>query len=360
MRVIVFGGTRFIGRTLVEELAGAGHQILVVHRGQTEPAAGPPVDHLHVDRGSLSEHHRDLRAFSPDAVVDCRALTRADADAVLRAIPSGLRLVVLSSIDVYRAYDSFRAGIHTDPVPLDERAALRPERYPYRDSDPDLRDYEKLDVEEAFLAEGATILRLPMVYGERDYQRREEFVLRRVRAGRRWIPVGPGNWLTCLGYVGEIARGIRLAVESDEIGEIFNLAQAPTWSVRLWADRILEAANWRAELVPVADEVLPEDLRITRSASQHLLTDPSKARIHLDWIHSDPEECLRSSVAWHVANPPPDADPDFSADDRALEAKAQPRTTRTGPATVGPGREPYRGRPATRRLPGWPAGRPRG
>jgi UDP-glucose 4-epimerase len=319
MRVIVLGGTRFIGRALVEDLTRAGHQLLVVHRGQTEPADAPAADHLHVDRASLSERDRDLRTFNPEALVDCRALTRADADAALKAIPGGLRLVVLSSIDVYRAYDSFRAGVQTDPVPLDERAPTRPERFPYRDSDPGLRDYEKLDVEEAYLAEGATILRLPMVYGERDYQRREEFVLRRVRAGRRRIPSGPGNWLTCLGYVGEIARGIRLALESDVIGEVFNLAQVPTWTVWLWAERILRAANWEAELVRVADGVLPEDLRITRSASQHLLADPSKARIGLDWVHSEPEECLRTSVAWHLANPPPDQDPDFSADDRALE-----------------------------------------
>jgi nucleoside-diphosphate-sugar epimerase len=322
MRVIVLGGTRFIGRAVVEDLAGAGHQLLVVHRGQTEPADAPAAEHLHADRASLPERERDLRAFQPHAVVDCRALTRADADAILNAIPRGLRLVVLSSIDVYRAYDSFRAGVQTDPVPLDERAPTRPDRYPYRESDPDFRDYEKLDVEEAYLAQGATILRLPMVYGEHDYQRREEFVLRRVRAGRRWIPVGPGNWLTCLGYVREIARGVRLAVESDELGETFNLAQVPTWSVSLWAERILHAANWEGELVRVADDVLPEDLRITRSASQHLLADPSKARNRLDWIHSDPEPCLRRSVAWHLANPPPEEDPDFSADDRALDAKS--------------------------------------
>ena len=35
MRIIVLGGTRFIGRASVEELVRAGHSVMVVHRGET-------------------------------------------------------------------------------------------------------------------------------------------------------------------------------------------------------------------------------------------------------------------------------------------------------------------------------------
>lgn len=45
-------------------------------------------------------------------------------------------------------------------------------------------------VEDIYLPRGVISLRLPMVFGERDYQRREEFMLRRVRAGRDCIPIG--------------------------------------------------------------------------------------------------------------------------------------------------------------------------
>ena len=41
-----------------------------------------------------------------------------------------------------------------------------------------------------------TALRLSMIYGEHDGQRREEFILRRVRAWRR-IPIGAGTSLDC-------------------------------------------------------------------------------------------------------------------------------------------------------------------
>src|SRR5919106_518844 len=126
MRVMVLGGTRFIGAAVVEELVNHGHGLLVV-----------------------------------------------------------------SSMDVYRAFGAVLAGTETDPLPVDETSPVRPERYPYRGRtlrSTDADTYEKLDVEAAYLAREATVCRLPMVYGERDHQRREEPLLRRLRAGRDRIP----------------------------------------------------------------------------------------------------------------------------------------------------------------------------
>jgi UDP-glucose 4-epimerase len=321
MRVIVIGGTRFIGRAAVEELVAHGHEVLVVHRGQLEPADLVPVRHVHVERAQLGSVCEELAAFKPDAVLDSIALTRADADGALAALPAGCRLVVLSSVDVYRAYTALLAGTVSDPVPLTEDSPVRTLRYPYRGTRADMDDYEKLDVEEAYTARGGTVLRLPMVHGAFDRQRREEFILRRVRAGRSRIPIGSGAWLTCRAYVGDVAAGIRLGLENEHIaGETFNLAEQPTPTMRLWAEQILQAADSQAELVRVPDDLLPEDLRYTGSVAQHLLTDASKARAILGWQPGDPFEGLRRSVKWHLANPPSEPDPGLEADDRALAA----------------------------------------
>ena len=321
MRVIVFGGTRFIGRAIVEELAGSGHDMLVVHRGNLEPDDMPAVKHLHVDRAELGGHRNELAAFQPDAAVDCRALTRADSEIVLEALPAALRLVVISSIDVYRAFGALNQDLETDPVPLDEESAVRPTRYPYRGRMPGMEHYDKLDVEEVYLARGGTSVRLPMVYGEHDYQLREEFILRRLRAGRTRIPFGAGTWLACRAYVRDVARGVLLALESaDAAGHVFNLCEDRTYSMRMWSRMILDAAGSTAELVRVADDVLPEDLKPTGTMSQHIVVSAQKARSRLGWTTSDPVESLGTSVRWHLANPPPDPDLDFSADDRAVES----------------------------------------
>jgi nucleoside-diphosphate-sugar epimerase len=319
VRVIVFGGTRFIGRAIVEELAGAGHEVLVVHRGNLEPADMPVVEHLHVERTDLVAHRQELAAFGPDAAIDCRALTRADAETALEALPSDIRLVVISSVDVYRAFGALNQNLETDPVPLDETSPVRPTRYPYRGQTPGLEEYDKLDVEDVYLPRGATSVRLPMVYGEHDYQLREEFILRRQRAGRDRIPFGSGSWLACRGYVRDIARGVHLVLQTPAAaGHVLNLCEDRTYSMRMWSRMILDAAGSAAELVRVADDVLPEDLKPTGTLSQHIPVSAHKAREMLGWATSDPKESLSTTVRWHLANPPANPNLDFTADDRAL------------------------------------------
>jgi nucleoside-diphosphate-sugar epimerase len=319
LRIIVLGGTRFIGRAIVEELAGAGHDLLIVHRGNLEPDDLVPVQHLHAERKELGAHRKELAAFRPEAAIDCRALTRADSEIAIGALPGGLRLVVVSSLDVYRAFGAVNEERETDPVPLDEESPVRTNRYPYRGKMPGMDDYDKLDVEDVYLAHGATALRLPMVYGENDYQLREEYLLRRVRAGRARIPFGSGMWLACRGYVRDVARGAHLVLRTAEAaGQVFNLCDDKTYSMRMWSRMILEAAGSTSELVRVADELLPEDLKATGTMSQHIAASAGKARSRLGWTTSDPEESLRTTVRWHLAHPPPDPDPDFGADDLAL------------------------------------------
>jgi nucleoside-diphosphate-sugar epimerase len=125
MRTIVLGGTRFIGRAVVAELVAAGHDVLIVHRGEHEPVGLPDVAHLHAHRRDLTSCAQKLRRFRPDGVIDMSAMTRADAITALAALPEGPRLVAVSSIDVYRAFASLWAGSVTDAVPLTEESALR-------------------------------------------------------------------------------------------------------------------------------------------------------------------------------------------------------------------------------------------
>ena len=163
-----------------------------MHRGVLEPDGLPHAKHLHVDRAELRDHRSELAAFGPDAAIDCHALSRVDAEIALDALPRGIRLVVISSIDVYRAFGALHEDRETDPVPIDEDSPVRDHRYPYRGRLPDMDDYDKLDVEDVYLPAGATALRLPMVYGERDYQRRDG-QWTRAKGFDTFAPLGP--WL---------------------------------------------------------------------------------------------------------------------------------------------------------------------
>lgn len=217
MRIAMLGGTRFIGAATVEELVDHGHDVVVVHRGQSELDDLPPVAHRHVDRHDATGLKAAL--VGAEVVVDTNAYTRADAQALVAALPAHAGAVVLSSMDVYRAFhrlNNLLAPI--DRLPLDEGSPTRSgdERYLFRGQEVPpgvgaaaMHDYENLDVEDVALAAGATVLRLPMVYGERDPMRREAFVLDRRHQER--IEIGAGTLLWTKGYVRDVAAAIRLA-----------------------------------------------------------------------------------------------------------------------------------------------------
>ncbi|HET9153857.1 MAG TPA: NAD-dependent epimerase/dehydratase family protein [Solirubrobacterales bacterium] len=325
MRFLVLGGTRFLGLALVRELLDAGHAVCVVHRGVHEPEQLLDVEHIHVERLALRERREDLLRFSPDVAIDLAAMTAAEAEATVDVLGSSIPLVAASSGDVYRACTSVFENEITDAVPLSEDAPLREGPTPDREVVPpgwnyDPESYEKLDVERTFLDAGGVICRLPMVYGEHDYKRREEFVLRRVRAGRTRVPVGAGGFLWSRGYAPQLARGIRLAAENADEGEVFNLAEQTCAPIRLWVEQILAAADHGAELVRVPDDDLPGDLAVTGEIPQPWMMDAAKAARQLGWVHAPADECVVESVRWHLDNPPPEGPGDFSADDAALAA----------------------------------------
>ena len=326
MRVVLLGGTRFVGYAILEQLIGYGHEVLVVHRGDHEVESVPAMRHLHAARADLPKHAREIAAFRPEAAIDTCAMTVADARAALEALPDRIQLVLLSSMDVYRAFGSVWAGVETDPLPLTESSPLRDHPLP----DPGFRlpgwdfawsEYDKIPVEREYLGRDAIVLRLPVVFGEQDYLVREEIVLRRLRAGRKRIPVGPANLLFTRGYVGAVAEAARLAIGSPRPGQIYNVGEARTASIGLWMRQIAAAAGAEIELVRVPDESLPPDLRLSGTFSQHLLVDSHLAREELGMREIDPDEALRRSVRWHLANPPAGAVQDFAADDAALGAR---------------------------------------
>ncbi len=55
MKFLVIGGTKFIGKRLVEELLRIGHEVTVFSRGNVEPSFSVPVNHIIGDRHNYAE-----------------------------------------------------------------------------------------------------------------------------------------------------------------------------------------------------------------------------------------------------------------------------------------------------------------
>ncbi|MDP9366221.1 MAG: NAD-dependent epimerase/dehydratase family protein [Chloroflexota bacterium] len=347
MRVLLIGGTGFIGPWVVRRLVGAGHDVTVFHRGEHEADLPAAVAHVHGDRDRLADHTAALRRFAPDVVLDTRPLRESDARAVVEAFAgTARRLVAISSMDVYRAYGRLHGTEPgpSEPTPFAEDAPLRERFYPYRSDPPRAEDdpmrwaddYDKIPVERVVLGEPrlpGTVLRLPFVYGPGDRQHRLWSRLKRMMDGRSAILLGEteARWRGTRGYVENVAAAIALAAtEERAAGRVYNVGEreAPTEADFLRA--VGRAAGWRGEVVTVPDDRLPPHLAPQANLAQDMVADTERIRRELGYAEPVPRpEWLRRTVEWERAHPPETFDPaefDYAAEDAVLAGSGTPGT----------------------------------
>src|SRR5215472_8671028 len=103
MKVLLIGGSGFIGPFTATELLKNGHQVTVFHRGRTRAPEG--AEQILGDRQFLQDHQPEFRRQKFDVVVDF-VLSSARQAMQLMDTFRGIagRVVALSSMDVYRAW----------------------------------------------------------------------------------------------------------------------------------------------------------------------------------------------------------------------------------------------------------------
>ncbi len=313
MRVLIIGGTTFIGPPLVRRLIDLGHEVAVFHRGQTKAVLPVNVEHFHGDRHDLGKHAEAFRRFGPDIVVDMIAFTEADALGLVRTF-RGLarRMVVISSADVYRAYGHF-LGIEPGPIeptPLTEESPLRQVLFPYRSQaevpDDFLYSYDKIPVERVAMGDPdlpGTVLRLPMVHGPGDTYNRLSTYLKRMDNRRPAIVLDEtmARWKCPRGYVEDVAAAIALVVVDERAaGRMYNVSESTAFSEAEWVRKIGEVVGWRGEVVTVPAGRIPLPYRLEQSFD----TDSGRIRRELDFNEmSSTQEALERTIAWERANP---------------------------------------------------------
>ena len=237
MRILIIGGTKFIGPYVVRELVGSGHDVTVFHRGQTEADLPPSVRHVHSASATIPvlSFPPDVLDPMPDVVIHMVPMGERDAMAAVDTFRDRVRrLVALSSGDVYRAYGRF-TGLEEGPIErglLVESSPLRSVMYPYRKQAQSSGDwvysYEKILVERVVSEASQSqtvILRLPKVYGPGENADLATMY------GFRHQP----QWRWTHGYVENVAHAIALAAIHPSAAGIYNVGEAytPTMEERL-------------------------------------------------------------------------------------------------------------------------------
>lgn len=271
MRALVIGGGGPIGQAVVRALTARGDEPIWTSR-QAHAPLGAAGGHVQADRNQPDEIARTVRALHIETVVDMVAYTGDSTRPLLIAL-QGLvqRYVLISSCDVYRNYGLLH-GIETgnpDTSPLNEAAPLRTRLYPYRGSNarapeaPDrwMDDYDKIPVEAAIrdIECDWTILRLPMVYGPGDRQRRFRWAIAPMtsHAALLQAPVHWLDWTTTYGFIDNVAAAVaHCAADSRAVNVAVNVADEPAMRHRDWIERFRAATGW-AGIIEATDTDTP-------------------------------------------------------------------------------------------------------
>ena len=119
MRLLVLGGTSFVGRHLVDAALTRGHDVTLFHRGRTNPSLFGAAEHRHGDR--TTGDYSALGEGSWDATVDVTAYVPRHVDEAVSTLDGRHgHYVLVSSISAYDPAQATRdetAPRHPEPAP---------------------------------------------------------------------------------------------------------------------------------------------------------------------------------------------------------------------------------------------------
>lgn len=276
MRVLIIGGTGFIGAYVARVLYEGGHDVTVFHRGEHESPLLGSVQHVRSALAKMPVLQFPAALFQSDfdVLIHMIAMGETDAEAAVKGFSGRVqRMVVVSSGDVYRAYGRFTCLEPGDieSTPLTEDSPLRSVLFPYRAKARAADDlnyyYEKILVEKVFLQarrSETTVVRLPKVYGPEQNTK-----LSTVYAFRN-----QPNWRWTHGYVENVAAAVALAaVHEAAANRIYNVGEEYTPTV---AERL-------SFLQPAQEEIEPKGNVAGYDFRQDIVYDTTRIRRELGY-----------------------------------------------------------------------------
>lgn len=310
MRVLIMGGTRFIGVYLTKILVEQGHEVVLFNRGN-KPAPIEGIKQIYGDRKDASQLKEKLSKESFDAIFDNNGRELSDTQPLAEMFKDQVKhFVYVSSAGVY---------LQSDQLPHVEGDAI----------DPNSRHKGKHDTEVCLAEVGLpwTSMRPTYIYGSQNYNDLEAWFFDRIVCDRP-IPI-PGNGLhiTQLGHVKDLARAMAAVLGSDQATEqIYNVSGDRYVTFDGLARACAQATGKSPDSVKLV-HYDPKQFDFGKRKAfpirvQHFFADVHKAMNQLDW---KPEFDLLSGLkdsfqSDYLASGRYEAEIDFSLDDEILSS----------------------------------------
>jgi nucleoside-diphosphate-sugar epimerase len=233
MKILVVGGTQFLGHHITRALLGQGHAVTLLHRGGHRSEFAAKAQEVLCDWHDAPKVREALKGRSFDAVVHCICFSEAEAEHSVALFKDRCgHFIYLSTAALYLMDPD-------NPPPFREEDALREPSPLYAESEKYSYGVNKRKADLLFLIKHrrtgfpATILRLPVAVGPRDYTGRLDAYLHRVLDGKPLIL--PDGGMNAWGFLAaeDLARTVeRILGLKKTFGRAFNLAQREAVSLR--------------------------------------------------------------------------------------------------------------------------------
>ncbi|MFB6235349.1 MAG: NAD-dependent epimerase/dehydratase family protein [Halopenitus sp.] len=319
---LVIGGTRFIGRHVVEDLRENGYEVTMLNRGNHEnPFAGAEdVTHVEGDRTDDTDLRTAKLSAEPDVVIDCVAYYPADVEAAVEVFEDVDGYVYISSGDAYGAEEIPKREGETElrPCTAEQATDESHDTYGNRKAEGD-----RVVFEAAENGVNAMAVRPCIVYGPHDYTERLDYWIDRVANYDRVVVPGDGQNVWHRAYVEDVASALRVVAERGEPGEAYNVGDRQLVTLEEMVDLIADVLDTDCEVVTAGADALasgslePDDFVLYRDYP-HVLDTCKLA--DLGWESTPLEEAMHRTAIEHLESDRDGSehDPGRQAEERVL------------------------------------------
>lgn len=314
MKVLVLGGTGYLGRRISERFCDAGHEVTVVSRGRLHAGVLARVEHLQLDRKDRETFAAAFRGRRFDVVADNIAYERDDTVSAIRTFAGRAgHYLCTSSVAVYSKRFTTRPLLESDAdltlEPSEAEGGFHPSRgLAYaagkRQAELELRRHgDELPY---------TTLRAPIVVGPDDRTLRVWWFVQRIEDGGPLIvPEWGSGRIFQVVFADDLADAfVAAAGNPAAFCKAYNIAQADVLTPETWIAGFAAALGTDAETARIPEELLAPAgldgyaLPIAGRPFGHLLLDTGAARRDLGFEPTAFEDWMRLTAAGCAASPP--------------------------------------------------------
>lgn len=317
LRLLILGGTRFIGLHMTELALRRGHTVTFFNRGRTNTDRFSNVERLRGDRNG------DLGALANrqwDAVIDNSGYTpRQVRDSARLLEPNVGRYLFISSVSVYADF----ARANDENSPLAKMADESVEKVDGATYGP-LKALSEQAARDVFGAQRATIIRPGLIVGPDDNTDRFTYWPARAARGGKFIaPGAPSDGIQIID-VRDLAAFTLRTIE-NQVGGTFNVISSPGQFTigDVVAESVAAARDIARPTAPpepiwvnaerlAAEKIAPwSDMPAWAPASEGMegFATTSVARAVTAGLTIRPmRETVRDTLRWHLARPQAERD----------------------------------------------------